>query len=318
MTAYFDIENLESFLSSPKDKFFQNCLNLIQEELDLVFNFSKDELKKSELLMLIPKLLAEGRGDNTHIFAPEKFPARTIKSNTHKDFDVHQLTSAFFIKDDNLAKLKDRSDILIADVGEEIELFTKLFLQNTKYFFEDVKTIEKFGSWSYLKKHNVPYTDLIIVDNFLFKNEDNIEANLFPMLENFIGCTYRKKINIVIFVKQGEINLDLLEIQRKMKAAVAKFHEEEPNITIIQSFMVHDRFILNNCFLINSGPTFNAYFYPTGKPMSKPDIISFRSIANKNYYDLYFQLLSKYQKILDNVDKQYIIGDKVSRFLNFP
>ena len=63
MTAYFDIENLESFLAQPKNEFFDDCRKLLRKQLDLSFNFRKEDFKKSEALMHFLKDLSEGIGD---------------------------------------------------------------------------------------------------------------------------------------------------------------------------------------------------------------------------------------------------------------
>ena len=49
MTAYFDIENLESYLAQPKNEAFDDSLKMIKKQLDLSFNFPRKNLKNQRL-----------------------------------------------------------------------------------------------------------------------------------------------------------------------------------------------------------------------------------------------------------------------------
>ena len=318
MTAYFDIENLESFLAQPKNEFFDDCRKLLRKQLDLSFNFRKEDFKKSEALMHFLKDLSEGIGDKKINYYENKFPLRSIKSNSHKDFSNEELLSAYFINDETIDKLKNKEELLIADVGEEMNLFRMLFLNNTDYKFERKLRIgDQFTAWEDFNNFYCPYIDSIIVDNFILSDKSLFETNLKGIVRNTLKDGIRKKINIIIFLKADQENVPFNELKSEIRKIVEEKYTDAPNVTIIKHYTEHDRTILKNFVRVYSGDTFN-YFLSDGSKTTKGKEIHFSSIADKENYNLYLRMLSDLQKIVDNSLSQNIVGDKESRFLNFP
>lgn len=317
MVAYFDLENLESFLKQPKDDFYHDCLKLIKKQLDLSFNFNKEDFKKSEDLMNFIKLLSDGVGDKVIKYIPEKFPARDIKSNSHKDFSIDELLSVYFINNSDLKKLKEKDDLLIADIGEEIGMFKTLFLKNDDYKFElKLRIGEEFSSWKIFKNFQTSHTDIIIVDNYILTDKSLIPTNLNGIIDNSLVDNCRKILNIVIFVKGDQMNIDYTELKTLINVLVKAKYVDSPNVTIIKHYVEHDRTILRNLLRIYSGDTFN-YFLANGNKITRGKEIHFSSIADKNNYKLYKNTLSDLQTIVNNAVAGNIIGDKKSRFINF-
>ncbi|RRJ92760.1 hypothetical protein EG240_01725 [Paenimyroides tangerinum] len=317
MVAYFDLENLESFLKQPKDDFYHDCLKLIKKQLDLSFNFNKEDFKKSEDLMNFIKLLSDGVGDKVIKYIPEKFPARDIKSNSHKNFSIDELLSVYFINNSDLNKLKEKDDLLIADIGEEIGMFKTLFLKNDDYKFElKLRIGEEFSSWKIFKNFQTSHTDIIIVDNYILTDKSLIPTNLNGIIDNSLVDNCRKILNIVIFVKGDQMNIDYTELKTSISVLVKAKYVDSPNVTIIKHYVEHDRTILRNLLRIYSGDTFN-YFLANGNKITRGKEIHFASIADKNNYKLYKNTLSDLQTIVNNAVAGNIIGDKKSRFINF-
>lgn len=317
MVAYFDIENLESFLKQPKDDFFHDCLKLIKKQLDLSFNFNKEDFKKSEDLMSFSKLLSDGVGEKVIKYIPEKFPARDIKSNSHKDFSIDQLLSVYFINNKDLQKLKDKKDILIADVGDEIEMFKLLFLKNNDYKFDRKLRIgNEFSSWANFKEFQLPHSDLIIVDNFILSDRSLVQTNLKGIITNSLFDNCRKVLNIIIFIKSRELSMNFNEVKTLINDIVSTKYTDNANITLIEHNQEHDRTILQNIVRVYSGDSFN-YFLSNGNKETKGKEIHFFSIADKENYNLYKSTLIDLQKII-NSSGVTITGNKESRFLIFP
>lgn len=318
MTAYFDIENLESYLAQPKNEAFDDSLKMIKKQLDLSFNFSKEEFKKSEALLQFIKTLSEGIGNKKINYIPEKFPTRSLKSNSHNNFTVEELLSVYFINDDSLDKLKNKEDLLIADVGEEMKIFKMLFLHNEDYKFERKLRIgSQFQSWVDFGNYYCPYMDLIIVDNFILSDTSLFETNLQGLIENTLKEGLRKKVNIIIFLKADQENIPFSELKSKLKSLVEEKYTDSPNITVVKHYTEHDRTILKNFVRVYSGDTFN-YFLSNGQKTTKGKEIHFVSIADKENYNLYLEMLADLQKIIDNSQASNIVGDRKSKFLNFP
>lgn len=317
MVAYFDLENFLSFLNEPKDDFKEDCFKLLKKQLDLTFNFKKDALKTTELGMQFLVFLSQGVGDKKIIFQEDKFPTRGLKSNSHRDFNIEQLLSLYFINDENIEALSNKDELLIANIGEERELLQRIFLNNVDYKFERKLRIgSDFKSWEDLEQFHSPLTDLIIVDNFILGDKSLFETNLKGLVKNSIKSGIRKKINIVIFYKPDSEGVSFLELKNDLQTIVKEKCVESPNITIVKHYAEHDRTILKNFIRIYSGDSFN-YFLSSGSKTTKGKEIHFSSIADRENYSLYLELLNDLQKIVDNADEKSIIGDKKSRFINF-
>jgi hypothetical protein len=318
MVAYFDLENLISFLNQPKDELFDDCMRVIKKQLDLTFNFKKEELINFEEGLIFLKKLTEGVENEKKIkFIEEKFPARSLKSNTHNHFNTEQLLSVYFINDSNLNSLMNREELLIADVGDEIKMFKTLLLNNNDYKFDKKLRIgSEFSSWKILQEYKSPFIDLIIVDNFILSDKSLFETNLKGIIENTLVSESRKKINILIFLKSNQNNIPFEELKTKIKSIVVNKCKEVPNITLIKHYSEHDRTILLNFIRIYSGDSFN-YFLSNGQTTTKGKEIHFVSIVEKENYKLYIEMLKDLQKIINNSKQDSIIGDKKSRLLKF-
>lgn len=318
MTAYFDIENLKSFISHPKNDLFNDSLKLIKKQLDLTFNFEKEDFKKSDELMNFLKILSDGIGDKKIKYSKDKFPTRNLKSNSHKGFSNEELLSVYFIQDETIDKLKNKEELLIADVGEEMELFKMLFLHNDDYKFEKKLRIgTEFRSWKDFDQFYCPYIDLIIVDNFILGDRSLVETNLKGIIKNTLKDGIRKKINIVIFLKPDKEKFPFVELKSEIKALVEEKYTDSPNVTIVKHYTEHDRTILKNFLRVYSGDSFN-YFLSSGAKNTKGKEVHFVSIADKENYNLYIKMLSDLQNTINISESKNIIGDKESRFLNFP
>ena len=318
MTAYFDYENLVSYLKQPKDDNFVFSLSLLKKHLDIRFNFGKEKFKDSDDLLQFLKVFTSGVSDGDKIkFLPTKFPPRNVKSNTHKDFSIDEMLSVYFINDEDLHKLKNKEELLIADKGEEMDMFKMLFLQNDDYKFEKKLRIgSQFKNWNDLRTYYGPYTDLIIVDNFILGDISLFETNLIGIIKNTLKDNIRKKINIIIFLKPDQQNVDFTDLRTKITTIVQASYTDSPNITLVKHYAEHDRTVLKNFIRIYSGDTFN-YFLSNGTKNTKGKEIHFSSIADKENYSLYIDTLNDLQKIIDGSLPKNIEGNKVSKFLKF-
>lgn len=317
MVAYFDLENLKSFLQQPKDDFFHDCLKLIKKQLDLTFNFKKEDLKSSEAGLQLLKSLSEGVGEKEIKYNEEKFPVRTLKSTTHNTFSTEELLSVYFINDESIDKLKNREELLIADIGEEMEMFKQLFLNNEDYKFEKKLLIgSEFDAWEKLNSFYAPFIDLIIVDNYILSDNSLLESNICELAKYSLLPGVRKQVNIIVFTKDEKSLIDYSSVKSKISKAVKAHCQDEPKLTIIKHRKEHDRTVLKNHIRIYSGDSFN-YFFQDGNKTTNGREISFSSIADKENYKLYLKLLDDLQNTIDNSIAANIIGDKKSRFLKF-
>lgn len=102
MNVYIDKENIVSFLLKNKDERFQPCNQMLKEECDMNFNFSKQELlsdKKHghEVLEWLTTLSAGMKGK---VVWNVKFPDRPLKTNCYNSFSKDQLCSIYLLDDE--------------------------------------------------------------------------------------------------------------------------------------------------------------------------------------------------------------------------
>lgn len=326
MDIYIDKQNLVSFVKSKENLLFQDCNKLLKKQLNVYFNFSKDELKESELLLNWVTTLSQGVGEHTFIKFDVKEPKRPLKSNSSNDFCENKLSSVFLLEDDETKKFKNSGSVLVGEVGEEIEILKKLFINQNDYLFERKLRIngEGFKSWSDLENYSLPLTDIVIVDPYITSDASLFSSNLEVLLKTLVVKS-NSKVNIVIYTnKDNSIPYD--EISKVVRAAVKKNTNVGPKFTLVtykdirgqDSKAEHDRTILMNYSRIYSGDTLN-YFDSTGKVITKGRELSFSSLANYENFNLSRELIKDLQKNIDFFKKNNsnIEGDKVSNFLNF-
>ena len=83
MDLYIDKENVDSFISNREHPLYSDCLKTMQKQLNVYFNFPKEELAKNEGLLAWFKFFTSGVGkNNKQIFNEIVFPERNVKSNS--------------------------------------------------------------------------------------------------------------------------------------------------------------------------------------------------------------------------------------------
>lgn len=326
MNVYFDLENVGAFIEHKDHKLYGDCLKTMQRQLDVFFNFKKEELAKNETLMAWFKFFTSGVGEhNKQAFLEEKFPERPLKSNTYSSFDRTQLSSMYLIHDEKIKVLKDMGAVLVGSPGEEIDVFYQLFLLNNDYKFDKKMRIAgaEFSCWDDIGKFSTATSDLLFFDPYILSIPDLIEINLIPLILNII-CKARCKVNIVFYVDQEHLKISYDDLSRIVRKAVKSVTGKGPNITVIRYYKQrgvdsvdeHDRTIFTNYCRYYSGDTFN-YFNPDGSKLTSGREIQITSMAANENHQLSLELISDIQANIDSLPKELIEGDKKSNFLNF-
>lgn len=326
MQLYIDKENLQSFINNSKDPLYTDCTKTMQRQLDLTFNFSRDELKTDELLLKWFSVLTEGVEDTNKDFnEANKFPDRPLKSNSYNSFDITQLSAIYLINDEKLDILKDKGAILIGDIGEEIEVFKQLFLHHNDYKFDKKLIIggTAFSVWQHLEKYSFATSDILFIDPYILSDSSLIDSNFIPYLKTL--CSKAKcKVNIVLYTDFDRMAVNYTDISSKVRQAVESITTVRPNFTIIKyrkqrnvaSAAEHDRTIFTNYFRVYSGDSFN-YFKSDGSKITNGREIHYNCFADKENHKLALELITDIQKHVDSLPAEAVEGDKKSNFLNF-
>ena len=321
MDIYIDENNLESFLDQRNDSLFQDILKLLKRQLEINFNFPKDRLKENENLSALIPILTSGVKD-TQITFNSNFPIRPLKANSATRFNKHQLTSIYWIDDEDGYKLSDSGSVFIALVGEEIDVTKKLFFSQDDYIFNRRWRIGEDGlrCWDDLREFSLPLTDIIIGDPFVLSKKDGNDTS--QNIHNILNMlTYRSfcKTSLVVFVKPNFIDYDIQKIIRELRTTIKESTGKGCSVTIIKTNKEHDRTIITNYKRIKAGDSFT-FWSDQGILLSKGKELDYESLCNLENHKYSMLRIDDFQNIIDfnkRNNPDYIIGDEVSNFLNF-
>lgn len=335
MDLYIDRENLRSFLNSHDKEEFDDCLRMIQRQLHVVYNMDKSEFKEDPALFEVwLRKLGDGRGksEETDTFLTNKFPIRPIKSNSYNDWPKRCLLSAYLIDDSDVSKLKNTGCVLLGDVGEELEVLSKLFCGRDYEYHHLYDLRKNFLSWDQLTKDNqlLPCTDIVISDRYLFEysqeiNKEVISYNLSNLL-SALANNVKNKIDIVVYTQLDPLlNFGKEKATEIIKKTIKDKTGKEPNITFVCSrynkkLIFHDRLVITNYRLLRSGDSFR-YYGTNGKRITNGCSLDVDSLANHDTYvfveSLLEELQSSYNEIkkADKDRKEMIFGDRKSKFI---
>ena len=328
MNVYIDKENLISIYNKRNaSEIVADGIKLLKKHCNLFFNFKKEIVLAEEVIGAIIRQLSQGLGEKTsQTFLETKFPERPIKDNIHRDIDKQ----CILLVNEDVHGINTVGGILAGAVGDEEKIFNSLFLHNHEYGFDRRLKIGKhFRNWNDIIDFALPFTDIIIIDQFIFSEFDRANHNLHRFLES-IHHNKTLKTNIVIFIKNGEIELgkELKDFTKIIRDSIKSATNKKANITVIEvrdiknikSLAEHDRTVFTNYLRIYSGDTISNYFNNDGTKKTNGREIEFSSLAKTEYFDLSKELITDMQNIINwykENNPDAIQGDKKSNFLNF-
>ena len=336
MDLYIDKENLRSFLNSRDKEDFSDCQRMLHRQLHIVFNMDKSDLKADPYLSQWVNMIGEGRGksEDTDTFLADKFPIRPIKSNSYNDWPRRNLLSAYLINDFDVSKLKNRGCVLLGDVGEELDILTRLFCGRDYEYHHLYDLRKNFLSWEQLTKDNqlLPCTDIVINDRYLFNDQQEIvQYNMSKML-TALANNVKNRIDVVVytfydkkdnkgFIK-GLIGFGEENASRIIKDTLYSVTGIKPNVTFVCSNdpkkISHDRFVITNYRLLRSGDSFN-YFDTSGERITNGGSLDIDSLANHETYVFVESLLEELQSTYNTIKQlndSMILGDRKSKLIN--
>ena len=311
MRLYIDKENLLSLIASKAQDSFEDCARAIRRELDVQYNFSKEEVKSSIELQYWFSRFGQGvKGDQD--FVPEKkpevFPPRPLKSNFYNAAVPKTLTAVYLLNDDHVCELiQQKSCVMVGKVGEETKVLSSLLIEDS----ETPACV--IPSWRSYCPH-LPLTDIIVCDNHYFKNSYIYSKNNNELIRALVDIPQESPVNVVIFVKRGEIDhsIKLEEKQKQIKDIVKKATgSSKSSVTIVQTSSTHDRCLITNYFRIKHGSSF--HLQDSG--LKKDVTTEIKSHINRKNGEQSCYLIKVLQNVLDK--SPTCVGDKKSNFLTF-
>jgi hypothetical protein len=181
-------------------------------------------------------------------------------------------------------------------------------------------TRQHFKSWNQLSEYILPFSDLIIVDNYMF-DETVWDYNLFQIIKKFAEkATVKFNLLLVSFANREKL-MAYKGIEQRIKKKLDDLHIS-CNLSIVlakQSFKEHDRGIFTNYLRIKSGDSF-VYFDKNGKFLTSGTDIDFHSLSEPDKFNASEAALSKIKEIIQHLEtnnekEKRLFGDLKNRLL---
>ena len=181
----------------------------------------------------------------------------------------------------------------------------------------------KFQSWSQLADYIPPFTDLIIVDNYMF-DETIWDYNLFRIIEEFSKKT-PVKFNLLLLSFMDDRKLTNTFVKNIYDEIKSKLDDKGINCNLSialanQSIKEHDRGIFTNYIRIKSGDSFS-YFDKNGKIITKGTDIDFHPLVETDKINASEAALYDIKEIIDKLagdpktKEKRLAGDLKNRLL---
>ena len=304
MVLYIDKENLISLVRSEDKACFVEYSNLIRKNLDIQYNFSKEEIRGDEFLTFWFSQLGSGVGGVQEFCPPRNIvPKRPMKSNFIKDLDASGRSALFFLND------IDKCCVMVSKIGDELSKLKAVFQPDEQ---GEILTY-RIADWGdFLPK--LPLSDIIICDNHYFKDKEVYEANENEIIRFLSSIPHESPVNVVIIVKDSEVDtkIELAEEQSRIKDLVKRASgSSKSTVTILTTNKTHDRALITNYYRVKQGSSFHIKHIHVKHDISA----EIKTHAIRKNHEFTVSLLNEYQDIASQPVK--CIGDKICNYLTF-
>jgi hypothetical protein len=312
----FDYRILQDFYASKPD-----ISSDVAEDWIKYRNFLKsgtDLILTNTSISVLPGFindLTTGRGNSKLVSKPEplEFKGNRIPYE-------YKINETFFLNDTddkNQSEFRKNNPYFFGFITDHFNDFKKLALLKKEDILSvrDNNAENEFKSWDELEGYLLPFSDCIIIDNYLFSKRNLWGKNIGRILAK-LDKSATVDYNLLIITYKGDNNeieiseiLDFLdELQLKGNISV-----------IVTSKIEHDRYIFMNYMRIKSGTTFN-YFNQKSEPIVNTEI-EFYPYVNPKYYKKSGVILKHIKTCVDIVvtrkNDSEVDGDCYNRLLIF-
>jgi hypothetical protein len=250
----------------------------LKSETDLFIDNPK-ELDSNNKLFL--SALTTGRGEAK--IAPKMDLLDSPYKNILKAKSVHSFYCIDVPNQLEQRKFNSKNGYLIGFVHNYFEKWSKLKLLRSKSILPVRNEIKGpvFSEWKMLEEYLTPFTDAVLVDNYILSDDTLIPSN-FEQIVTQLDKATPVKYNLLIVTFEGDkIKLNGQTLFDKIKELKRKNNWKCDFGLILTTRAVkeHDRVIFTNYLRIKSNDSFN-YFNSKNEIITKGTDISFGSMAD--------------------------------------
>lgn len=301
---------------------------MLKMHFDIQFNFPKLRMLDYPELMPWITSMTQGARGTVSFLDDQVFPARPLKSNTHKSFNKEQHSAVYLINDDRMESIVGNGCIMYSGVGDEVNTLSTL-IKDEDYGFEKEYEIKRLDNWGFLDNQVTPSTDVIVVDRYILSDEQLYENNIYTFVSKLCQRVRNSSVNIVIFTcpsyyssaNKHEITPDWGVIRSKIKSRVRSVTGQDPKVTFVlqRKMAEHDRTVFTNYQYYVSGDSLN-YFDSKWNVISNGRYFRIVSMAHHDHYNSAMTLIKDLQHMVDVIKKKNpdaILFDKSCSYLSF-
>lgn len=348
---YMDVDNLAEIFSMERNTAeFTGIKQLISKESKITLCETEEIATANPLFQVVAQELTSGDFIYDYRTPDESFLDPPFKTNLHEHFD-NKRTIFFSYDCERICIAKEKSGLLLAGAGEEIEAYNKLNFKKEFFRANKILTIgSNFNRYDDFEPFILPFSELIINEPYLFKPDRNdwdsqnyIDNNFKPLMSSLLSKV-KNKVNIIIctFVNdhdkarfpyydqsiENETGLGFTPLYELCKNTLKELlGGDRFKLWLVVSPMArkarHDRYLISNYQFIESGAGLT-YFDDRENFVNRGEAIHLYSIMHDEArQDLIPSVLNNLQtKVIDKVnetDPKRIYGKENgnSHFLNF-
>ena len=319
LNTVIDQEVLEKFINDrPSTVAFEDIESHQQWNSFFLFlksgsnvQLSADDIDLASPINIFLNILTTGRNGTKLSLSKFKKPH---KDKLPKSIDVQTL---FFLNENRTKceRLKKKNGLSFYSIDDYILGWRKLNFNFKSAIYSANKQDNRFKSWSIINEYVEAISDIVLIDAYIFSDQSLLESNLYRIIES-LGKRLLNKVNLTI-VSYSDSRTPI-NIEAKYKALRDFFEQMNLaiNLSIVltkQSNKQHDRAIITNYFMINSGDSFN-YFNSKGEVITKGTDIRFDSFCNPQAFQMAEVKLKAVNKVVEQIEhdsdmKKYLVGD---------
>jgi hypothetical protein len=222
----------------------------------------------------------------------------------HQNFNISQsqnIQTVYFLNEPdaiNQVAFRTNNGFFFAFNDDCMDKWKELsFYKNSVLHHRKSANAEKKFTWEKFSDFLLPFTDVIIRDNFLFKDEREIQSKFKNLIECFNEAT-PVKYNLLIILNKYDldavfkrnINELLLYLENKKLINSQRF-----NLGLVHTAKEHDRFLFFNYLEVDFGKIPDTSTNPTK--------VTFNPYANPGCYEDAKIILDDLKQIVENSEK---------------
>ncbi|NPD85432.1 hypothetical protein HNS38_11710 [Lentimicrobium sp. L6] len=262
LNLYISVDDLlEIVLLTPKDSFNDMLLKaktgeeiyLYSEFVELVLNRSKlhldciDKFEEKASNPLFKQLLKKHTGSS--------FKLNFEDYQYLDDVDYSEVCEPNIIQFKDNAIINENRGYFTCSKANWNDKFPKL-LKHTNIFIND----KALNVWNEFKNTKLPSNSLIITDHYILDKKNDVKNNLEAMVDAILPSHLNTSYHIsIITLDDDSLNVPAYFQKRLEKLTALRDYTIKINVYLVKKNKVHDRTILSNYWIAESGHGFDYY-----------------------------------------------------------